>query len=337
MATKNNTATALKRNFAALSLDDEVDVNTQDEKNTPTPKANSVLSNYVVKQIPFELLETNRFQSQLRPEGTNEDSLKELAENIAQNGFTSVILVRPHPDKPGKYELGHGHRRLAALKIAVDLDVAGNKVAGWTKIPARIADNISDGEWLDIAVSENLSREDLTPLAIANSFEAIRSQNPGLSLADIARRVGRSKSWVQRYDAINGAPSYLIKMIRDKPDSLEHLFILKKIPDENIQRQLAVQVSRGQLTLGALKDIVEKSELIPSKPGTQKYKPHEVDIQAAPRTATAKHLSQLEANLYYLNQHLEKTGYKVSFDERNKFEAVLAKLQELLSMTQAKA
>jgi ParB/RepB/Spo0J family partition protein len=326
MAVKNNTKVSFKRNFEAVSLDDDAEI--QSNENEPVVKTASAISNYAVKQIPFDLLESNRFQEQLRPEGMD----------IAQNGFTSVILVRPHPDKPGKYELGHGHRRLAALKIAVNLgSIPGNKVTGWTKIPARIADNISDAEWLDIAVSENLSREDLTPLAIANSFEAIRSQNPGLSLADIAKRVGRSKTWVQRYDAINGASPALIKMIQAKPDSVEHLFILKKMTDEGIQQQLATQVARGDLTLASLKQIVEERQLIPSKPGSQKHKPHEVDIQAAPRTGTAKYLSQLEANLYYLNQHLEKTGYKVSYDERNKFEAVLGKLQELFSITQAKS
>ena len=212
MANKSNATTAMLRNMAATrSLDDS-------DEGEPTPVTASppTLSNYAVKQIPFELLEPNRFQIQLRPGGADEKGLQELAQNMTANGFTSTILVRPLPNKPGYYELGYGHRRLQALKIAAELEVEPNKVRSWNKIPARIAENATDAEWLDIAISENLSREDLTPLAIANSFQAIRSQTSGVSLADIARRVGRSKSWVQRYDAINGAPDHLVKMIDQK-------------------------------------------------------------------------------------------------------------------------
>src|SRR5947209_1912966 len=125
MAAKNNAAAAFRRNLAALNLDDDgqEDTDLADIKEDAAPAAPPppTLSNYAVKQIPFDLLEANRFQEFLRPGGPDRSGLDELAENMAQNGFTSVILVRPHPEKPGHYEVGHGHRRLAALKLAANL------------------------------------------------------------------------------------------------------------------------------------------------------------------------------------------------------------------------
>jgi ParB family chromosome partitioning protein len=334
MAAKNNAAAAFRRNLAALNMDEVEDFN--EETSLPPAPATPTLSNYAVKQIPFDLLEANRFQQYLRPGGPDQTANQELAENIASNGFTSVILVRPHPEKPGHYEVGHGHRRLAALKIAAELTSEPNKVRDMTKIPARIAESASDAEWLDIAVSENLSREDLTPLAIANSFEAIRRFHAGTSLADIARRVGRSKSWVQRYDAINGAPPHLIEMIQQKPDSLEHLFILKRLPDLTRQKELARQVLAGQLTLSALKEQVEQTRQLARKEKPTFPKP-EVDTTLEHKSRLSRLINQLETNLGYLHLQLEQSGYQLTFDQHDKLEQLTKNLTELYSYTSTTA
>lgn len=332
MAAKNNAAAAFRRNLAALNLDNDEEDDIKEEPASPTPPIPTVptLSNYAVKQIPFELLENNRFQQYLRPGGPDPQGLEELAQNMAQNGFTSVILVRPAPDKPGHYEIGHGHRRLAALKLAATLSTEPNKVKDAAKIPARIAENADDAEWLDIAVSENLSREDLTPLAIANSFEAIRRFHARSSLADIARRVGRSKSWVQRYDAINGAPSYLVEMIRQKPDSLEHLFLLKRLSDPNRQRELARQVVDGQLTLTALKKQLDHPKQ-PFKREEPNLKPPDADTALESNTRLSRLITQLENNIFYLHQQLEHEGYRMTFDQQEKLEQLIKNLTELYS------
>ncbi len=326
MPSKSNATAAIMRNMVALDDKDE------EEATTPPPaSSSSILGNYAVKQIPFDLLEPNRFQVKLRPEGLDKIKITELAENIAANGFTSVILVRPHLDQPGRYEIGHGHRRLAALIQAAEIEDTNNKVKGWTKIPARIAEAATDAEWLDIAISENLSREDLTPLAIANSFEAIRSQSQSVSLADIARRVGRSKSWVQRYDSINGAPDFLIQMIKEKPDSLEHLFTLKGLANPVLQRQLAQQVQAGQLTLKELQEKVRANKPLSTK--TSKSALPDADTTSKAKSATSRYLSQFEQTLYYFHRQLELSNYQITFDQQEKFEQLIRQATELLDMT----
>lgn len=330
MAVKNNASAAFRRNLAALNIDETEE--TSDESAAPAAPEPPTLGNYAVKQIPFELLEPNRFQEYLRPGDPDQQGIQELAENMASNGFTSVILVRPHPDKPGHYEVGHGHRRLAALKVAADLTTEPNKVRNISKIPARIAEGASDAEWLDIAVSENLSREDLTPIAIANSFEAIRRFNSGTSLADIARRVGRSKSWVQRYDAINGAPQHLIEMIQQKPDSLEHLFILKRLPDTARQKEFARQILAGQLTLTTLKEQVEQTKQTVKK-GKPRFTPPEADTTLEHNSRISRLLTQLETNIGYLHLQLEQESYKSTFDQHNRLEQLAKNLTELYSLT----
>ncbi len=326
MATKSNAASAIKRNLDAID-------NLNDDQPFTPPSSNLAspgLSNYSVKQIPFDLLEPNHYQTQLRPEGPKQEGLRELADNMVANGFTSMILVRPHPQKKGRYELGYGHRRLEALKIAATLNIEPNKVKGLNKIPARIAETATDAEWLDIAVSENLSREDLTPLAIANSFNAIRSQNPGISLAEIARRVGRSKTWVQRYDAINGAPSYLVEMIEKKHDSLEHLFILKGVSEPELQRDLARQVLNGTLTLAGLKEQIGSKR---RQSSNNSFTQIEKDVSLQSNSRIAALINQLENNLVYLHRQLELESYYIGFDQQDKLESLISKLAELSSMT----
>lgn len=329
MPPKSNAASAFQRNLAAINFDED---ETEDKPLAKTPPSVS-LSNYAVKQIPFDLLEPNRFQTQLRPETLNQVFLEELAANMVNNGFTSVILVRPHPDKPGHYELGHGHRRLAALKLAVEDHIENNKVRDWNKIPARIMENVSDAEWLDIAVSENLSREDITPLAIANSFQAIRQFNPGISLAEIARKVGRSKSWVQRRDAINNAPQHLIDMIREKPDSIEHLFFLKSnISDEKEQRALARQVMEGKLTLESLKEIIKDKKQLDQignnlpKLGSRK---RDFNDTVMGTSSLARLLNRLELGLTYIENNLARTNYLAEHDDHTRLEELASLLNEM--------
>lgn len=113
----------------------------------------------------------------------NEDKDAELAADIVLRGVLQPVLVRPHPTKPGGYELVFGSRRYRASKLA--------KVG---QIPAMIR-TMSDLEVLESQVVENGQREDIHPLEESEAYEQLHTKH-ALSVEDIAVKVGKSKASV---------------------------------------------------------------------------------------------------------------------------------------------
>jgi ParB family chromosome partitioning protein len=110
-----------------------------------------------------------------------EESLEELAQSIRQHGLVQPIVVRPLDD--GTYELLAGERRLQAARRA-----------GLEKVSALVRE-VGDSEALEIALVENLVREDLNPMEEARAF-SILMETYGLTQEQVARRVGRDRSSV---------------------------------------------------------------------------------------------------------------------------------------------
>ena len=119
-------------------------------------------------------------------------------------------------------------------------------------------------------------------------------------------------------------------MIRQKPDSLEHLFILKRLTDLNRQRDLARQVVAGELTLAALKEQLDRPKQ-PAKKERPGYSPAEADTTLESNTRLSRLINQLETNIGYLHLQLEQEGYKMTFDQQEKLEQLIRNLTELYS------
>jgi ParB family chromosome partitioning protein len=128
----------------------------------------------------------------------DEESLRELADTIAQRGVKQPISVRPHPDQPDRWMLNFGARRLRASRLA-----------GKTHIPAFVdlaADSYDQ-------VIENEQREPLKPLELALFVQ--RRVACGESQADIARRLGKSRQYITFATAMIDAPDWLLTAYRD--------------------------------------------------------------------------------------------------------------------------
>lgn len=160
----------------------------------------------------------------------DEESLRELAESIKSKGLIEPVIVRLGKD--GNYELVCGERRLRACKIA-----------GINKLPAIIKD-ISDEEAFEIALIENIQREDLTPIELALAFEKLSKM--GYTHDEIARKIGKSRSYVTNTVRILNLPDEVKNLIESGKISLGHAKVLCSIKDENKIKELA-------------KDIVEKN------------------------------------------------------------------------------
>ena len=130
-------------------------------------------------EIPVDHLHPNPHQPRHR---FDERALEELAESIRRHGVLQPLLVSE--DGPERYLLMTGERRWRAARLA-----------GLATVPAVIRERLADGEQLEVALVENLQRQDLTPLEEARAFEDLRT-SLGLSQAEIAERVAMDRSTV---------------------------------------------------------------------------------------------------------------------------------------------
>jgi len=192
-----------------------------------------------VRIVHIERIEPNPEQPRLVFE---QEALDELTASIREHGVLQPILVRPLG--PNTYQIVAGERRWRA-----------SRQAGLETIPALIED-IDDDTALEIAIIENLQREDLTPLDEAAMFDRMVHQH-GYSIRKLADKLGKDKGYLENRLRLADAPPEIRELVSLRKDSLSHAYELMKVEDPKKRRRLAAQVARGELTLIKLRDKIE--------------------------------------------------------------------------------
>jgi ParB family transcriptional regulator, chromosome partitioning protein len=173
----------------------------------------------------------------------DEQALSQLAESIKNHGIVQAILVRP---RGARYELVAGERRWRAAKLA-----------GLTKIPAVVRD-VADGDLLEIALVENLQREDLNPIEEALAYKKL-VENVGLTQEALAERVGRDRSYVTNYLRLLKLPDDIQELVKEKRLSTGHARTILGLSHVDLQRRVARQIISNDLSVRATEALVRKS------------------------------------------------------------------------------
>ena len=192
-----------------------------------------------VRMVHIDRIEPNPEQPRLVFE---QEALNELASSIREHGVLQPILVRPLG--PNTYQIVAGERRWRASRLA-----------GLETIPALIED-IDDDTALEIAIIENLQREDLTPLDEAAMYDRMVHEH-GYSIRKLADKLGKDKGYLENRLRLADAPPEIRELVSLRKDSLSHAYELMKVADPKKRRRLAEQVARGELTLIKLRDKIE--------------------------------------------------------------------------------
>lgn len=192
-----------------------------------------------VRIVHVERIEPNPEQPRLVFE---QEALDELTASIREHGVLQPILVRPLG--PNTYQIVAGERRWRA-----------SRQAGLQTIPALIED-IDDDTALEIAIIENLQREDLSPLDEAAMFDRMVHEH-GYSIRKLADKLGKDKGYLENRLRLADAPPEIRELVSLRKDSLSHAYELMKVEDPKKRRRLAAQVARGELTLIKLRDKIE--------------------------------------------------------------------------------
>lgn len=184
---------------------------------------NAVEENSAASAVKLSLndIEPNKDQ----PRKTfDEEALAELAESIAQHGIIQPLLVRPMPD--GSYQLVAGERRWRAARRA-----------GLSEVPVVIRE-MSDSEMMELALIENLQREDLNPIEEAEGLQQLIN-TCGLTQETAAARVGRSRPAVANALRLLTLPAQILALTRDGKLSAGHARALLPLTDEAKMLEIA--------------------------------------------------------------------------------------------------
>ena len=188
-------------------------------------------------EIPIDLIDP----SSLQPRRIFDDAkLDELARSISTNGVVQPLLLRR---KGTRFELIAGERRWRAAQRA-----------GLTKIPALLR-NVSDEKLLEIALIENIQREDLNPIEEARAYKKL-IDTLGLTQETVAERVGRDRSYVTNYLRLLRLPEDIQELLQLGRLSTGHARTLLAVDGVDVQRRLARKIIERDLSVRATEQMV---------------------------------------------------------------------------------
>jgi ParB family chromosome partitioning protein len=224
MARKN----ALGRGLGAL-------IDNSEEYSQGAPKAEASIN-----EIPIDKIEGNPWQPRSR---FDEESLNELAASIREIGIIQPLTLRKAADK---FQLIAGERRFRAAKIA-----------GLETVPAyvRLAE---DETMLEMALVENIQREDLDPIEVAISYQRLIDEC-NLTQESMSERVGKKRSTIANYLRLLKLPAEIQLGLREKQISMGHARALINLEDQKTRLKIFNQIIKNDLSVRKVEELVRKT------------------------------------------------------------------------------
>ncbi len=222
----------------------------------------------------------------------DEESLQELSNSIREHGVFQPIIVKKSIKG---YEIIAGERRVRASKLA-----------GKTTIPAIIR-NLDDNQMMEIALLENLQRENLSAIEEANAYKAM-IEKLGLTQEELSSRVGKSRSHITNILGLLRLPLDVQELVNSNKLSMAHARVLSKLEDDDRIRELAQSIIENKIPV------------------------RDIEYQAkdeAKKVKTERHIKQLRADYMYVEDMLkERLDTKVKVKE-NKIEIKFTNVADL--------
>ena len=206
--------------------------------------------------VTLKISEIEPNRSQPRKE-FDEKALSELAESISKHGLLQPLLVRPLP--LGGYQIVAGERRYRACRMA-----------GITEVPVIIRE-LGDTETMEIALIENLQREDLTPIEEALGYQVLIDEH-GFSQEEVAQSVGKSRPAIANSLRLLKLPQSILDLVSDGKISAGHARALLTLEDEKLMQELAEEIIKKDLSVRQVEKIC-KQKPKPEKEETPEKKP----------------------------------------------------------------
>src|SRR6478735_4364731 len=290
-----NKKPALGRGLSALLENAKTDITTKGiGENSPVVNSVSI--------IKIKNIETNPFQPRTNFEET---ALQELSDSIKQHGIIQPITVR----KLGydKYQLISGERRFRASQLA-----------GLKEVPAyiRVAD---DQAMLEMALVENIQREDLDPIEVSLSYKRLIDEC-SLTQEQLSEKVGKQRSTVTNFLRLLKLPAPIQKALRDREISMGHAKALINIDNEDRQLAIFAMALEQELSVRQIEELARGEKL--------KVKPKITRVERALSTedkALSKSLEKLFHNSYNFKRNANGGGtLTLSFSNEEELQHIVS-------------
>lgn len=247
-----------------------------------TPKENIV-------ELKLDELRANPYQPR---KVFDEVALKELAASIKEHGVFQPIIAKKSIKG---YEIIAGERRVKASKLA-----------GLKTIPAIVRD-FTDNEMMEIALLENLQRENLTAIEEAEAYKNLLD-TLDITQEKLAERIGKSRSYITNMIGLLNLPDSVKKLLEEKKITMSHARVLSKIEDEKKITELANKIIAENLNVRDIEEISKDTHIKKTKENKKHNENHEYT--------------------YIENELCEKLGTKVKV-KSNKLEISFSNINDL--------
>ena len=238
------------------------------------------------------------------------ESLSELADSISRNGLIQPIVVR-HSTNEGYYTIIAGERRWRA-----------SKMAGLTEIPVIIMD-IDDKKAAELALIENIQREDLNPIEEARAYSTLIKEYR-LTQAELAEQVGKSRVSITNALRILDLPEEILAYIADKSLSTGHGRAILGLKDPQDMTTLANRAVAEQLSVRTVEEAVRRiNSRKPEKPEEKSFE--KLQLKQYYKAIESKATERLGARVKIADTSRKKS-ISIQFSANEELEEILVKL-----------
>lgn len=234
----------------------------------------------------------------------DENALKELALSIKEHGVFQPIIVKKSIKG---YELVAGERRVRASLLA-----------GFETVPAIIRE-FDDVAMMEIALLENLQREDLNPIEEAVAYQRI-IEAKGISQDELAKRIGKTRSYVTNMIGLVNLPDSVKQLVIERKIPATHARTLSKIDDEEKVLELADRVINEGLTTIALDEIVQGQ-------GKNIKKRNQVEKSNTEERVAYRHFQEILGEKLNTRVRISTSNIKIDFENLDDFNRIIELLK----------
>lgn len=261
-----------------------------------------------ITRLPLAKLEPRRDQ----PRTTfDQEKLEELTESIREHGLIQPITVRPVSD--GFYQIIAGERRWRAARMA-----------GLYDVPVNIID-ADDRETEELALIENLQREDLNPIEEARGYQQLMKKFD-LTQEQVADRVGKSRPVVANSLRLLRLPEAVIVLAESGKLSLSHARALLEVKDPQWQTDIAIRAAEEGLSVREVTELAKKK---PKKSGGEKKPPYRVIEGIDYMWEVEEELTKLFGRKIRIDAGKDRGAIKLEYYDRDDFENLINQLREI--------
>lgn len=237
----------------------------------------------------------------------DKEALQQLADSISEHGVIQPLIVRSMPD--GSYQIVAGERRWRAAKMA-----------GLSEIPVVIRDDLTEEQAMQIAMIENLQRENLNPIEEALGYKELLDKY-SITQDKLAKALGKARSSITNSLGLLTMPNAVQEMLKNGTLTVGHCKALKKIKDEAVMIELAHKITEGELS-------VRQVEAIARREGKEDAEKKTVKQKLTYYTEVEVSLGEILGTKVKINEGKKENVLQIRFKDKEELENILSRFQD---------